>query len=160
MDGEIDFIEKRISWGIILILGLITTGILFWFVYQLINGPVGTKPAPNWFLGTMSLVFVLLTINFSSIHTLITSEGIRVKYGLFGCFRSWDQIKSCEQDEKKHFYGWGIRFGKYKRKWVWVYNMIGGSRVVFIARSKKPRGLIISTKKPEELITAAEKYIS
>ena len=160
MNGEIRFIEKRMSWGIVIILSVFTAAILFWFLYQLINGPVGTKPAPNWFLGVMSTLFILLTINFSSIHTVISPEGIRVKYGLFGCFRSWEQIKSCEEDDKKHFYGWGIRFGKYKGKWVWVYNVIGGTRVAFISRNRKPRGLIISTRRAEEMIKAANSFIS
>ena len=66
---------------------------------------------------------------------------------------------ACEADEEDSFYGWGIRLGRYKHHWVWVYNVIGGPRVVFLNGRRKPKGLIVSTAHPDEVISISNTRI-
>lgn len=152
--------ERLFSKGIFIILSFFTLLMAIYLFSQIIIGPLGPKPAPNWILIILVVFFVLCTINFSYINTSLTQEYIKVNYGIFSMRLNWSDIKECELDEKNSFYGWGVRFGKYKGRWVYIYNVIGGSRIAFISKHKKPRGLIISTKKPQEIIRIAKEYIS
>ena len=156
MQDNILYKENRASFGIFVILFLVSLTMVVYLVIQLIYGPVGSKPSPDWVLALLVLIFILSTINFSHIRILLTDEHIKVYYGLFGTTLKWKDIVSCEPDEKNHFYGWGIRFGKYKKQWYWIYNVIGGPRVVFLTEKTKPRGLIVSTSHPEKILEIAK----
>lgn len=159
MKDHIIYIENRASIGIFVLLFLFTIAMSAYFVIQLIYGPIGSDPAPNWFLVLFIVFFLLTTINFSHIRIKLTDEYIKVNYGLFGTRLNWLDIVDCEADEENHFYGWGIRFGKYKKEWLWVYNVIGGPRIVFLTGKKKPKGLIVSTNNPQEFLTIAKRMI-
>ena len=144
--------EERNSLGITLILGLVTVLMVAFLAAQLIYGPLGTKPAPTWFLAALTALFALLTVNFRHITLTLTEEKVEVRYGIFSATRRWNETVACEMDEKHHFYGWGIRLGRYKSHWVWVYNVMGGPRVVFHTGKNKLKGLVISTTNPEEVV--------
>lgn len=152
--------EKRASTGIFLLLLFVTIVMIAYFLVQLIYGPVGSDPAPTFFLAGFALFFILLTINFRYISIKLTDEYIKVSYGIFSKTLNWVDVVDCEEDEKNHFYGWGIRFGRYKKQWVWVYNVIGGPRIVFLTGKKNPRGLIVSTKNPQEILNIAKERLA
>ena len=154
MKENIIYRERRASTGIFALLFFVTIAMIVWFVFQLTRGPVGSNPAPDWVLGLLIVLFALLTINFRHIEIKLTDEYIKVSYGIFSTRLNWEDVIDCEQDEKNHFYGWGIRFGRYKKQWVQVYNVIGGPRLVFLTGSSK--GLIVSTKHPQEIINIAK----
>jgi hypothetical protein len=151
--------EQRTSLGITILLGLASSLLAMVLITQLIYGPLGTKPAPTWFLASLTALFALVTVNFRHITLTLTEEKVEVRYGVFRTTRRWGQVIACEMDEKHNFYGWGLRFGKYKCQWVWVYNVIGGPRVVFLTEKNKPRGLLVSTRNPEEVVRIASARI-
>jgi len=151
--------EERNSLGITLILGLVTLLMTMFLVAQLIYGPLGTKPAPTWFLAALTMLFALLTVNFRHVTLTLMQDKVEVRYGIFGASRRWEDVVACEEDEKNYFYGWGIRLGRYKHHWVWVYNVIGGPRVVFLTGRSKPKGLIVSTAHPDEVISISNTRI-
>jgi len=159
MEDKILYSEQRKSIGLTIILGFFTVLMAGYLTVHLIAGPLGARPAPIVVQAALSVFFLLMTINFRKLTITITESGVKVYYGVFGTTRQWKDIAACERDEVNAVYGWGIRFGMYKKQWVWVYNVIGGPRVVFVAKSKKPRGLIISTANPDEVIAAASKQI-
>lgn len=152
---EMLYKENRISIGLILILGGVSVAAGACFFVQLAHGPIGSRPAPTWLLGAFALAFFLLTLNFSYIRIQMTAGGVFVHYGVFGKHLPWTAVTVCEEDTLNAVYGWGIRFGKYKGQWVWIYNVIGGDRVAFLTRGNSPRGLIVSTARPAEVIRMA-----
>lgn len=159
MKDNIIYKEKRASIGIFVLLFSFTIAMAVYFVVQLFYGPLGSNPAPDWFLALLTVLFFLLSINFSHIEIKLTDQYIKVSYGIFSRTLNWADVIDCEKDEKNYFYGWGIRFGRYKKQWVWVYNVMGGPCLVFLTGKKNPKGLIISTKNPQKILDIARKKI-
>lgn len=151
--------EKNVSTGIAIILGVISLLMAGFFVIQLIVGPLGTRPAPDWLLLVIAVFSIATTINFCWLSVTLTDEGVTVRYGIFRASRVWADVVSCEEDAERRFYGWGIRFGPYKKQWIWIFNVIGGPRVVFLTAGTKPRGLMISVKNPGEVLRVASERI-
>ncbi len=160
MEEHILYTEKKMSWGITMFMGFFALIVIVFLVSQIILGPIGDGPAPTWLLTVIALLFILLTLNFLQINIVLTEKKIKVGYGIFSASRRWEDIAGCEIDSENRFYGWGIRFGKYKNAWIWIYNIIGGPRVVFLSRHKKPRSLMVSTSKPDEIIAVAQKRLA
>lgn len=131
-NGSNIYEEKIFSKWITGILGLFTVGFLFALVYQILVEPIGTDPAPNWFLLLMFLLFVGLTINFSRLIIRMTPQSISVSYGIFKHAIAWENIEDCYLDEASaiRYGGWGIRMGRVKGRWRLIYNTIGDPRVV------------------------------
>lgn len=153
--------EKRFSLGITLILGIFTAALLFAFVYQLTTGPVGNKPAPTWFLAGMTGLFFLLTVNFCQLRTTLSPAGVRVRYGVFSCFRSWEQLEGCEEDTTKRLLlGWGIRMIRYQGRATWVFNTMRGRKVAFRSKNTGPWHLIVSTGDPETMLAKAAAFMA
>ena len=151
--------ERRRSWGITFILGASTLLLTAVLIAQCVYGPLGTKPAPTWFLATLVGLFALLTLIFRQITLTLIEDKVEVRYGIFSTARRWEHLIACEEDEQNAFYGWGIRFGRYKHNWVWVYNVMGGPRVAFLTGKRKPKGLIVSTTNPGDVIRIANAQI-
>ncbi|ATZ60964.2 MAG: hypothetical protein BME93_02205 [Methanosarcinales archaeon Met12] len=131
--------EKILSKWITVMLSVITIGLFFILVYQILIGPIGTRPAPNWFFLAMFLLFLGLTVNFSNLNIKMTPRYISVGYGIFKHNIPWENIEDCYLDEASaiRYGGWGIRIGRVKGKWRLVYNVIGGPRVVLIFKGEK-----------------------
>ena len=113
----------------------ITLLFLFLYVYQTVSGPLGTKPAPDWFYLVMFILFIgisYLVSNFQSLKIRMNSRGITVAYGRFKYAITWDNITECHLDDRPGFQygGWGIRMGKNQGKWILVYNVINAPLVV------------------------------
>jgi len=157
---KILYSEKNFSTGVTIILGLISLFLTGFFAIQLIVGPLGSRPAPDWLLAAIAVFSVATTINFSRLSVGLSEEGVTVRYGIFHASRAWSDVVSCEEDDERRFYGWGIRFGPYKKRWIWIYNVIGGPRVVFLTSGAKPRGLMISVKNPAEVLRVARERIA
>ena len=159
MTEHILYREDKLSIGITVILGIIAVLMTIYLVAQMLYGPIGSKPAPTWSLGLLAGFFILCTINFFKIRITLTDDRVKVYYGVFGSSRKWTELRGCELDTKNGFYGYGIRFGKYKAEWSWIYNVIGGARVVFLAKPDKPGTLIVSTRNPDEILRIAKEMI-
>ena len=66
--------EKIFSKGITVLLTIATIVFLLALLHQATVGPIGTRPAPNWFLLVMFLLFLGLTVNFSNLSIKMTSR--------------------------------------------------------------------------------------
>lgn len=143
------------------ILTIVTASLLFVLVYQILIGPIGTRPAPNWFYLLLFLLFLGVTINFSRLTVRISSQSIDVGYGVFKHKIRWEDVEDCYLDEASmiRYGGWGIRIGRVEGKWRLVYNVIGCSRVVLSLKSGRFREFVFSTKKPEEVINLVKQQI-
>ena len=139
--------------------------IAFWMgfglYYQINHGPIGSKPAPNMFYIVGASLALLIGLNFSAIRIRLTDADIRVSYGLFSKTLSWRNVGKCEIDDRSvvRYGGWGIRMGIIHGKPVVVYNTFGGTRVAFLTGARKPQGLVVTTRNPEELMRVSHPLI-
>ena len=159
MQNETLYRERRFSAGIFFILAAVFLVMAGFLVAQVVLGPLGSKPAPTWLLALLTGVFLLPMLNFAFLTLTLTNEGVRVAYGVFSSFRRWDQLTAVERDAEDGFFGWGIRFGKYRGQWIWVYNTIGGERVAFVTGAARPRGLLVTTGDPDRVVAVARERL-
>jgi hypothetical protein len=158
-----NFYEEKIflKWTVG-ILTVITAVFLFLLFYQILAGPIGTNPAPNWFFLFMFLLFLGVMINFSRLTIRITPRYISVGYGIIKHSILWENVGDCYLDEAStiRYGGWGIRIAKIKGKWRLVYNVIGSPRIVLSLKRSRFKEFVFSTKNPEEVIKIAKERIS
>ncbi|MFW0860293.1 MAG: hypothetical protein AAGB97_09125 [Dehalococcoidia bacterium] len=153
--------EKISSKWITGILAVTTAGFLFILVYQILIGPIGTRPAPNWFFLAMFLLFLGLIVNFSKLNIKMTPRYITVRYGIFKHKILWENVEDCYLDEASaiRYGGWGIRIGRVKGKWRLVYNVIGGPRVVLSLNKGKCKEFVFSTNNPQKAIETVKQKL-
>ena len=143
----------------------ISLSLLVLFIYQLLVGPVGSKPAPDLFYLFMFIFFAGLTYfvtNFNKLSITITAQSITVGYGILKRIIPWVNVQGCYLDEASAFGsygGWGIRMGKVKGKWRLVYNVIGCPAVVLELERGRFREFVFSTKNAETVLEIARKQI-
>jgi len=134
-------------------------------VYQVVVGPVGGNPAPDWVYLLMFLWFAGLTAlitNFNKLAIEITTQSITVGFGAFKRVIAWDNIKGCYLHQAStigSYGGWGIRIGKVKGRWRLVYNVIGCPAVVLELRRGRFREFVFSTKNPDGVMETARQQI-
>ena len=139
---------------------------MYGFITQIIKGiPWGTNPMPDGALMVTTLFVVLLwtgiylLFRFSKLSTLISENGIEVKFPPF--FRNpkvftHEMIKHWKVRKYNPFMefgGWGVRYGMNGR----AYNVKGrmGLELEFMNGKK----LLIGTQKKEQIRWAMEKFL-
>ena len=142
---------------VLAILTIFTLLMLFLLVYQLIIGPLGSKPAPSWFYLVMFLFLAVITVfitNFTKLSIKITSQAINISFGMIKQTILWGGIEDCYLDEAAplSYGGWGIRIAKVKGKWRRVYNVVGYSGVVLSLNKGRFREFVFSTNNPQEVL--------
>jgi len=107
------------------------------------------------------ILALLIGINFSAIRIQLTADDVHVSYGVFGKTLAWKDVATCEVDTRlgARYDRWGIRFGIIHDKPVTVYNTFGGTRVAFLAKGNKPRGMAVTSRNPEKLMRIANELI-
>jgi hypothetical protein len=162
MHAETLYEETLFLWVFTAILSIVTAGFLGVVVYQVLIGPLGEHPAPNWFLLFLFVLFLAITLTFSRLRIIITSRAITVGYGIFKRTIPWNTIERCYVDETLtiRYGGWGIRIGYVQGTWRLVYNVIGGPRVVLALKRGMFREFVFSTSNPEAVMTVIRQRIS
>lgn len=149
--------EERIysRWNI-LITGIVVLALLAMLVWQTTAGPLGTRPASNWFFAGMSLFFLFIGINFARLTIRVTTQGISAGYGIIRHYIPWSNVEGYRMDETSTltYGGWGIRMAWADGKRRLVYNIIGGPRVVIEKRQGSFPEFVFSTRNPEAVIKA------
>jgi hypothetical protein len=136
------------------------------FFYQRTYGPIGDKPAPDWFFIMMFGIFLLiglLVTNFNSLTISANTSGITVGYGRVRYRVLWEDISGCELDkgsQVRQYGGYGIRFGRRNGRSVLIYNTMGSPVVLIEAKSGKYGYFGFSTKHPDEVMELIESYKS
>ncbi|MFH1821045.1 MAG: hypothetical protein ABH852_01175 [Methanobacteriota archaeon] len=158
-----DIYEEKIlsKWNAGL-LGTATALLFLAFAYQTLFGPIGTRPAPDWFFLIMSLFFLGLAINFSRLEIRITPESIVVGYGIIKRATPREDIEDCYLDKTSavSYLGWGIRLTRLGGKWRLVYNIIGSPRLVLLLKKGRFKELAFSTKNPEKVMALIKQWIA
>ena len=142
---------------------LITILMLFLFIYQLVDGPVGSRPAPDWVYLVMFFFFGVMTVfvsNFSKLTIIITSQAITVGFGKMKKTILPGDIEECDIDKSSglSYGGWGIRIARVQSKWRLVYNITGYQGILLTLRKGRFREFVFSSAEPEKLIEIIEAH--
>ena len=78
MKHQVLYSERIFSKWITLILAPFTLLFLFILLFQIFIGPIGSRPAPNWFFFIMFIFFLGATVNFSYLIIKVTSTELRL----------------------------------------------------------------------------------
>ena len=149
--------EERIysRWNI-LIMSVVVLALLGALIWQLVAGPLGTRPAPSWFFVGMIVFFLAIGINFATLTIGVTALGVTVGYGIIRHHIPWSNIAGCRLDKASaaRYGGWGIRLGWADGKKRLVYNILGGPRVIVEKRQGSYPEFVFSTRNPEGVMKA------
>ncbi len=117
------------------------------FILQLIYGPVGTKPPPNWFFAIFIAIFSALTLAFWKYEVVLSAEGIKVGFPAYKVKIPWCKVRAASKVPSISPYaGFGIRLIKYNGEWVKTFNMPKMEKIMLVVSGKKYKKLIISVR--------------
>ena len=124
------------------------------FFYQLMAGPIGSRPTSNWAYLLMFLMgdfFALIALNFARLTITMAARGISVAFGLISKTMNWEDVEGCRLDTSSFlaYGGWGIRMSWRDGIWRLGYTVIGSPRVVLTLRAGRFRELAFSSKDPD-----------
>ena len=135
----------------------VTLLMLVLFILQLVSGPLGNRPAPDWFYLVMFILMAAITFlvaNFRVLTIRMTGQSVTVAYGLIKKTILWGDIKECFLDSSSPlgYGGWGARLARVEGRWRLVFNVVGASGVVLRLRQGRAREFMFSTKNPEQVL--------
>ena len=142
---------------------LIALLMLVLYVVQLVAGPIGNNPAPDWLYLVMFFLMAVTTFliaNFRVLVIRITDQTITVAYGIVKRTIPWGDIESGFRDESPTFGygGWGARIARIEGRWRLAFNVIGASGVVLHLRKGRVREFMFSTKDPEQVLDIVARH--
>ena len=149
--------SRKTTW---LFIGL-TVVFLLLFVWQIkANGWNGLAIT---FL-VFSCVFLFYVVNYRMLIISITSECVKLSFGIFKWRVPFDNIESCELDEIPPFMkygGAGIHFMMIRNRYRASFNFLEYPRVVIALKNKvgPVRDISFSTRQPAELLRIIQKAI-
>ena len=149
---------------VMVVMFLIALLMLILFVVQLVVGPIGNTPAPDWFYLVMfifMLAVAFLVANFRVLVVRITSQSVTVSYGMIKRVIPWGDIETAFRDESPglRYGGWGSRITRIEGRWRLAYNVIGTPGVVLRLRKGRVREFMFSTKNPEQVLDIIHRQI-
>ena len=136
---------------------LIALLMLILFLIQLIVGPIGDTPAPDWFYLVMFIFMTaigFLVVNFRVLAIRINAQSVTVAYGLIKRTIPWGDIEEGFLDSSSPlgYGGWGARLARVEGRWRLAFNVIGASGVVLRLRKGRAREFMFSTRNPEQVL--------
>lgn len=127
------------------------------FAVQIMAGPIGNNPAPDWFYLVMFFLMAATTFlvaNFRVLVIRMTGQTVTVAYGMIKRTIPWGDIESGFRDESPAlgYGGWGARIARVEGRWRLAFNVIGVPGVVLRLRKGRVREFMFSTKNPEQVL--------
>jgi hypothetical protein len=139
------------------VLFLIALLMLVLYVLQLVVGPIGNTPAPDWFYLVMFIfmaAIAFLVANFRVLVITIGSQSVTVSYGLIKRTIPWGDIEAGFHDKSPvlRYGGWGARIARVEGRWRLAFNVIGAPGVVLRLRKGRVCEFMFSTENPEQVL--------
>jgi hypothetical protein len=153
--------EERLPFPLITVVTalmfLIALLMLALLIIQMVVGPIGNTPAPDWFYLVMFIFMTaigFLVVNFRALVIRVTDQAITVSYGLIKRRILWGDVESGFRDESPglRYGGWGARIVRVEGRWRLAFNVIGAPGVVLCLRRGRVREFMFSTKNPEQVL--------
>lgn len=140
-----------------LVILLVALLMLVLFILQLVSGPLGNRPAPDWFYLVMFIFMAAITFlvaNFRVLTIRITGQSVTVAYGLIKKTILWGDIEEgfLDSSSPMSYGGWGARIARVEGRWRLAFNVIGASGVVLRLRKGRAREFMFSTRDPEQVL--------
>ena len=153
-EGNVKYEEHVVFWLILVILVAAGLVFLYIFFYQALIGPVGTRPAPQWFNLTLVILSFALSYLFSSYKLVITEGSLIAGYPAYHINIPWKNIVSAEEEKRSmwRYGGYGIRTGKIKGEKALVLSLPRMKYIRLELRNLKWGYIIISTKNIESAL--------
>lgn len=127
---------------------------------QLLAAPLRGEPAPTWLLLALAALLSSSALWFRAMHLRLDADGIDVAYGPFRARRGWGEVSHLEHDAAGGFYGgYGVRFGWREGRSVWVFSTVDTPQVAVVPARKRARGLVVSTRRPHDVLAIAERHL-
>jgi hypothetical protein len=164
--GEIYHEEISSFWGRLAVGLFFGLGVLFLIllIYQREYGPIGDKPAPDWYFLLMAAVMLLVGYvvrNFATLTVSASAAGLSAGYGRFRYLVSWSNIVRAEIFKGSAlltFAGYGIRLGRLNGKRVLAYNTMGASLILLELHQGRYKYFAFSTKRPDEVMALVKSW--
>ncbi|HEY33117.1 MAG TPA: hypothetical protein G4O10_08440 [Dehalococcoidia bacterium] len=140
-----------------LVILLIALLMLILFVLQIVSGPIGNRPAPDWFYLVMFIFMAAITFlvaNFRVLTIRMTGQSVMVAYGLIKKTIPWGDIEEGFLDSSSPwgYGGWGARLARVGGRWRLAFNVMGAPRVILRLRKGRAREFMFSTRNPEQVL--------
>lgn len=150
--------EKIRATYVLVATGAVAIVFLLFIVGQWVRGPVGSNPAPTGYFIAGFLVAAVLGWWFSYLRVRIDREGVKVRLGPFSRLVRWTDIEACHILPGQTV-NTGVHFGRYQRRWVTYYTVLGSQQLVVVTRPGGPLPLIVTTRRPDEALAATNAYL-
>lgn len=136
----------------------ITLTILFFLLFVWRVNVCGWDGFAIFFL-VLSCFFLFYVVNFRTLVIQITSDVLKLSFGIFSWTVPLDNIESCSLDEIPLFMkygGAGVHFMMIRKRYRASFNFLEYPRVVIAFKNKvgPVQDISFSTRKPEEVIQA------
>jgi hypothetical protein len=153
--------ETICAWVFTALFGFLSALFLFMEACQLLKGPLGENPPPDWLFMLIALLFLGIALNFNKLNVKMTQSSVIVGYGILKRTIPWENIERCYVDEVSNirYGGWGMRIGLVKGNWRLVYNVIGAPRVVLSLKLGWFGAVVFSTRNPEAVMRIVRQRI-
>ena len=153
-EGNVKYEERIVFWIILIILVPLTLIFFYIFLYQALIGPLGSKPAPQWFILTLTILFFALSYLFSSYKLAITENSLIAGYPVYHIHIPWENIVSAEEEKGNmwRYGGYGIRIGKIKGEKVFLLSLPRMKYIRLKLRNSKWGYVIVSTKNIDSVL--------
>ena len=137
----------------LLFLGLMAVFLLLFVWRVMVSGWNGLTV----FLLAFSCFFLLYVVNYKTLIISITSESLKLSFGIFNWTVPFDNIESCSLDELPAFMkygGAGIHFMNIRNRYRASFNFLEYPRIVIAFKNKvgPVRDISFSTRQPEEIL--------
>lgn len=158
----IHFPLARVATGLMLVLALL---IISLFATQLSGNPIGDYPVPNWLYLVMLLSAAVVTFSLASLSRLtieITTQYIKVAFGIFKQTIPWDNVSGCYLawgSSVPDYAGWGVSVRRIGGKWRRGFSVSGCGNFVMQKEKGMFKEFAFSTKDPERVMDIARQQI-
>jgi hypothetical protein len=115
--------------------------------------------------GCSGLFFLFYALNYRTLKIRLTSQVLRLQFGLFAWTAPVDNIESCQLDDVPlllRFGGAGIHFMSVRGRYRASFNLLEYPRVVIMLRRKAGpvRDISFSTRHPDDVIRLVQRAVS
>jgi hypothetical protein len=153
MPDDLIYEERLSSWrteAVFVALSVLFLALLTW---RLIVSGFGAIAALYLFL---SILFVFYALNYRILAICISTEGLQLKFGLFGWTIPWSAVAEAHLDKSSlwRIGGAGIHFSMIGGRYRAMLNFLEHPRIVIKLKKKRGpiRDVAFSTERPNEIL--------
>lgn len=138
--------------------GAVAIVFLLLTVGQWIRGGTGSNPAPIGYFIAAFVVSTALGWWLSYLRLRIDRQGVCARLGPFKKLVRWSDIEACHI-LRGQTVNTGVHLARYQGRWATYYTVLGQQQLAVVTRAPGPLPLIVTTRRPDEAMAAANVYL-